>query len=95
MLFGIFSLSIIIYQSKREKQFKIAELEMTLNEYTDISFRYISHFNVVETGTYSTLDNIKPLLPPEKIRITVIDTSGIVLYDNTIPDYAHLENHKT
>jgi len=95
MLFGIFSLSIVIYQSKREKQFKIAELEMTLNEYTDISFKYIDHYKIIEFKTYSTLDSIKHFLPAEKVRITIIDTTGIVLYDNAVSDYIHLENHKT
>ena len=95
MLFGIFSLSIVIYQSKREKQFKIAELEMTLNEYTDISFNYIDHYKIIESKSYSTLDSIKHFLPAEKVRITIIDTTGIVLYDNAVSDYVHLENHKT
>ena len=95
MLFGVFLLSIVIYQSKREKHFKIAELEMTLNEITDLTDRYIDHYRIVENKTYSSLDSIKSILPSEKSRITIIDTNGIVLYDNTISNYSHLENHST
>ncbi|MEI6139580.1 MAG: ATP-binding protein [Mariniphaga sp.] len=95
LLFGVFLLSIVIYQSKREKHFKIAELEMTLNEITDLTDRYIDHYKIIENKTFSRLDSIKSILPSEKSRITIIDTNGIVLYDNTISNYSHLENHST
>ena len=94
LLFAIFTLSIILYQNKRETHFKIAQLETSLNEYTDFTNRYIEHFSLYKEKTFSKLDSLKFSIPPEKARITVIDFEGKVLFDNTISDYQHMENHK-
>jgi len=94
LLFAIFTLSIILYQNKRETHFKIAQLETSLNEYTDFTNRYIEHFSLYKEKTFSKLDSLRFTIPPEKARITVIDFEGKVLFDNTIKDYQHLENHK-
>lgn len=93
LLFGIFTLSIIFYQSKREQHFRIAQIETSLNEYTDLTNRFIEHNSIFKEKTFSDLDSLKYLIPPAKARITVIDLNGNVLFDNTISDYKHLENH--
>ena len=46
LLFAIFTFSIILYQNKREHHYKIAELETKLNEYTDLTNRYIENYKV-------------------------------------------------
>lgn len=94
LLFAVFTLSIIYYQNKREQHFRIAQLETTLNEYTDLTHRYIDNYSLYQQKTFSKLDSLKIILPPDKARITVIDFEGNVLYDNTVADYAHLENHR-
>ena len=94
LLFAIFTFSIILYQNSREHHFKIAELETKLNEYTDITNRYIENYQVSIEKTYSRLDSLKKIIPAEKARITVIDFEGKVLYDNTVSDYTHMTNHK-
>jgi two-component system, OmpR family, phosphate regulon sensor histidine kinase PhoR len=93
LLFGIFTLSIILYQGKREQHFRIAQIDTLLNEYTELANRYIEHYSISREKTFSNLDSLKYLIPPAKARITVIDLNGNVLYDNTISDYKHLENH--
>jgi two-component system phosphate regulon sensor histidine kinase PhoR len=93
LLFGVFILSVILYQSKREQHFRIAQLEISLNEYTDLTNRYIEHHSIFKNKTFSDLDSLKYIIPPAKARITVIELNGNVLYDNTISDYKHLENH--
>ena len=93
LLFGIFTCSILIYQNKREQHFRIAQLETSLNEYTDLTNRYIEYYSIYKDKTFSKLDSLKEFIPPAKARITVIDMNGTVLYDNTISDYKHLENH--
>ena len=95
LLFGIFALSVFIYQAYREKHFKIAELETILNEYTDLTERFIEHNHLETTNLYSKLDSLKDVVPVERIRITVISNNGKVLYDNKIKDFINLENHST
>jgi two-component system OmpR family sensor kinase/two-component system phosphate regulon sensor histidine kinase PhoR len=94
LLFAIFTLSIILYQNRREHHFRIAQLETTLNEYSDLTNLYIDHYQIYNNKTFSRLDSLKWLIPGEKTRITVIDFSGKVLYDNSISDFAHMENHQ-
>ncbi len=94
LLFAIFILSILLYQNKREQYFRIAQLENTLNEYTELTNLYIEHKSIFQDKTFSKLDSLKPFIPPAKVRITVVDFEGNVLYDNTVADYAHMENHK-
>jgi two-component system, OmpR family, phosphate regulon sensor histidine kinase PhoR len=93
LLFAIFTLSIILFQSQREKHFRIGQLETTLNEFTDITSRFIDHHSLYGNNDFTTLDSLKSLIPPDKARITVISKSGKVLYDNTIKDYLTMENH--
>ncbi|MEI6679590.1 MAG: ATP-binding protein [Mariniphaga sp.] len=94
LLFGIFTLSIFLYQSQRERHFRIGQLETTMNEYTDLTNRYIEHYSLFKEKTFSKLDSLKSLIPAGKARITVIGKDGKVLYDNTISDFQHMENHK-
>lgn len=94
LLFAIFTFSIVVYQNKREQHFRIAQIETSMNGYTDLTERYIEHCSVFKDKTYYKLDSLKYLVPPDKVRFTVIDLEGNVLYDNTIIDYAHMGNHK-
>jgi len=94
LLFAIFTFSIILYQNKREHHYKIAELETRLNEYTDLTNRFIENYKVAQEKNYSRLDSLKKIVMAEKVRLTVIDFDGKVLYDNTVGDYAHMTNHK-
>ncbi len=94
LLFAIFTFSILVYQNHREKQFRIAQLENTLYEYTDITARYISKYNLTSNHNFQLLDSIKVLVPPSKIRVTVFDIDGNVLYDNSVDAYTKMENHK-
>jgi two-component system, OmpR family, phosphate regulon sensor histidine kinase PhoR len=94
LLFAVFTLSIIIFQNHREHHFRTAQLEGTLNEYTDLTNRFIGNYAIYQNKTYSRLDSLKKLIPPEKIRLTVITFEGKVLYDNTVVDFSQMENHK-
>jgi len=58
-LFAIFTLSIIFYQNRREKHFRIAQIETSLNEYTDFTNQYIEHYSIFKEQTFSKLDSLK------------------------------------
>lgn len=93
-LFAIFTLSIIIYQNKRERQFKIAQIETRLNEYTELTNRYIEHHNLSDRVSFSKLDSLKLFIPEKETRITIIDFDGLILFDNVVKDYQKMENHR-
>jgi two-component system, OmpR family, phosphate regulon sensor histidine kinase PhoR len=93
IIFSIFTFSVLIYQYNRERNYRIRQLEITLDNVTEITHRYIEHRNVVNTGDFTSLDTLKSLIPISNTRITVIDYSGKVLYDSFVPDFDRLENH--
>ncbi|HQE53280.1 MAG: ATP-binding protein [Bacteroidota bacterium] len=93
ILLAIFAVSILVFQDHREKQFRIALMENQLNEYSDLTNRYIENNNLLSTNDFGKLDSIKDLIPSAKIRITVLDLAGRVLYDNSVENYSEMENH--
>ena len=93
LLFGIFTISIILYQNQREQHYRIGEIETNLNEYTDITHRYIEHNYIFKDKAFSRLDSLQIIIPVERVRLTLINRDGAVLYDNTMHDYMHMENH--
>lgn len=93
LLFLAFLLSVLFYQSQHEKQFRIFLLENRLDGYTELIDKYIKQENLSTTAQLANLDSLKKLIPPSEIRITVLDTQGAVMYDNTVPNYLKLENH--
>ena len=94
LLFAVFTFSVILFQNRREHHYKIAELETKLNEYTDLTNRYIENYKVSQEKNFSKLDSLKKFIPSKLARITVIDFDGKVLYDNTVSDFGHMTSHK-
>lgn len=94
LLLAIFSLSVLVYQNHREKQFRIAQLENRLNEYTDLTSRMMIQEKILDSGEFHRLDSVNNLLFPDNVRVTIFDIDGNVLYDNSVHDYQHMENHR-
>ncbi|MCE1198216.1 MAG: ATP-binding protein [Marinilabiliales bacterium] len=94
-LFGLVFFSVIVYQSIHEKQFRITHLENKLEGYTDLIYRFIDERKLNESKDFGQLDSLKKILPPEISRITLIDLTGNVLYDNTVSAYKEMENHSS
>ncbi len=92
-LFAVFTISILIFQEHREKQYNISRLETRLNEYAVITGRMIDQCNLSGQQGYQCLDTLKTVIPPEEVRITVISRQGDVLYDNSVAGYSDMENH--
>ncbi len=94
-IFLMVALLVITYSYNREKQYRILALNDNLYNISRIADNYININNIYETGRYHKLDSLRRLLPHKNLRISIIDTSGCVLYDSFVPDYETMENHKT
>ena len=92
-LFAVFTLIFVLFQYRRERQFKRELLEERLRCYA----------NIVASHTDSTTQPLAPgddlsparferMLPPE-LRLTIIDTEGHVRYENAGPRPEKMSNH--
>ncbi len=88
-IFLVFSGIITIFQYQREKLFRVDQLESTLAVHNDIIVKYIYNNpdNIVK------LDSLIKLFPDTSMRVTVLSTTGKVLFDSFVEEYQNLENH--
>ena len=91
--FTFFIVSILAFQYNREKNYRTDQLETRLDDVAGLVHRYIEHYGLDGRNSFKLLDSIKPLLPEDNIRVTVVDVKGGVLYDNFVQAYAEMENH--
>ncbi len=94
-IFSIVAILIIAYLYQREKQYRISTLNDELYNITRIVDNYVNLNSIYKSGEYNKLDSLNLLLPHPNLRISIIDTSGMVLYDSSVPGYGTMENHKT
>lgn len=93
-IFLVLTTLILIYLYKREKDYRIETLNNELNNITKITDAYIRNNSVYEKSDFKILDSLVNLLPQPNLRITVIDTSGLVLYDSYVYNWQTMENHR-
>ena len=94
-VFFTITVLIITYQYSREKEYRISSLNDELYNVTRIVDNYARSNNLYSEGNYRLVDSLITLLPHPNLRISIIDSSGIVLYDNFVRDYNNMENHKS
>lgn len=92
IVFILFTVAILSFQFQREKRYRTAQLENTLDNITEITHRFILQNKLVEKRELNRISEIKTLIPQPNIRITVIDLSGKVLFDSSA-DFKLMENH--
>lgn len=91
--FSLFTFAILLFQYEREKKYRAAQLENTLDNITTFAHKYIDQNNLISNNQIDKLDSLLTLLPGTNERLTVIDTKGLVLYDSEVDDVSTMENH--
>ena len=94
-IFLVVALLIITYLFKREKEYRISTLNDELYNITRIVDNYVNINSLYNSGDYHKIDSLNRLLPHPNLRISIIDTSGNVLYDSFVHEYGRMENHKS
>jgi two-component system OmpR family sensor kinase/two-component system phosphate regulon sensor histidine kinase PhoR len=89
----LFTAAVILFQLNREKRYKTAQLENTLENVSEVIHNYIDLYQLMNTGDFNRADTLKILIPQKNIRITIVDLKGKVLYDSFVADYSNMENH--
>ncbi|TLX78139.1 two-component sensor histidine kinase [Labilibacter sediminis] len=92
-IFFIVTLTFIVFQYNREKQFKIVQLENTLHSITELCDNFVSKNNIIADDEIYLMDSLLQIIPAVDTRITIIDKNGIVLFDSFVDEYEKMENH--
>jgi len=93
IIFLVFTSLILAYLFKREKEFKVSTLNDELYNITVIINNFIKANSIYYHGNYEKTDSLVKLLPQTHLRITIIDSSGNILYDSSFRDWKNMENH--
>ena len=93
-IFLVVAIIVITYLYSREKEYKIATLNDELYNITKIVDNYMNTNSIYSNGNYHKIDSLNKLLPHPNLRISIIDTSGDVLYDSFVHEYEKMGNHK-
>ena len=91
ILFSIFTACIVVVQQQNEKQERLETIEATLDDYVNITYKYIQLHNLQDSTFYLLSDFDIFLL--DNVRISIINDAGKVLYDKDIPNLSVSENH--
>ncbi|MDR1562399.1 MAG: hypothetical protein LBS54_04860 [Dysgonamonadaceae bacterium] len=84
LIFTLFTTGVVLIEQQREKKHKTEALQQRL----DATIETVNHAILIETPIDTILNYL-----PNNIRITVINLSGDVIYDNQIPAVTTMENH--
>ena len=90
--FSIFFLMLAIicfFQYQREKEFRTEQLDQQLTTYNFTINRFIRE----QHPTWDELKDYVQLFPDSSLRVTVIDTTGVVSFDSSVKKDTVLENH--
>jgi len=90
--FSIFFVLFVIvtyFQYRREKEFSRLQLDGQLNSYVHTIHNFIQS----EKPTWEELNKFVLLFPDSTLRVTIIDSLGIVIFDSSLPKGTLFQNH--
>ena len=101
-LFAVFAVLFIVFQQYREKEYKIETLNLQLQNFNS---NMIEALGLTENENYKlyshgakldgkVIDSYINRHGVSNLRVTVVDTTGQVLYDNLRKDYGNIANHR-
>jgi two-component system, OmpR family, phosphate regulon sensor histidine kinase PhoR len=93
VVFVLFTVAILTFQYQREKRYRIAQLENTLDNITEITHRFIGNNKLLEDDRISRISELEEIIPQPNMRITVISHGGEILFDSSVDDFLHMGNH--
>lgn len=93
IVFVFFTITVLVFQYQREKKYRASQLENTLDNITEITYKYIEQNHLIQHNAIAKVGELISILPEPNTRITIINKKGKVLYDNFVKDYRLMENH--
>lgn len=90
LLFTAFAACTFFFQYQREKRYKSDLLNLRLQTYNEQLHEYIENTHGIFPDSLNRY--VAAHIIPN-LRVTIIDGSGKVLYDNTRHDWKHMSNH--
>ncbi|HZW78377.1 MAG TPA: ATP-binding protein [Flavobacteriaceae bacterium] len=88
-LFIVVTTGIAVFENSREKHFKTEALKEHLEIYTEVIQAKLVENKDSQTISLEDIHNVFP----DELRITILDLSGNVLFDNAVENADALENH--
>ena len=92
-IFIVFTILVLLFQYKREREFKRDQIEVSLNNIAELTYNFIERKGLDKEGNLGSLDSLYLYIPNQNIRVTVLDKSGKVLYDSKVKEVVKMENH--
>ena len=92
-IFIVFTILVLLFQYKREREFKRDQIEVSLNNIAELTYNFIERKGLDKEGNLGSLDSLYLYIPNQNIRVTVLDKSGKVLYDSEVKEVVKMENH--
>ena len=89
-VFVAFAAAFIIFQHAREREYKIHSLNLRLQDYNS---RMVETLEYIGNHSEETLDRYVRNHHMHGLRVTLIDRSGRVVYDNLYKDYDKMDAH--
>ena len=93
-VFVVFTLVMVAYLYKREKNYRIETLNDELYNITVITNNYMVANSVLEKNDFQIIDSLIKILPQDELRITIIGPTGMVFYDSSVKEWDTMANHK-